>query len=175
MAEVMVTQAEPCGMLLLRGAHGAEFAAAVAQATGAAFPARRQRSAAAGTELLWMSPDELLILCPRDRSSDLAAALDAALAGRHHLLADVGDMRARFILEGGYAREVLAKLTPADLSPAGLPVGEVRRTHLGQVAAAFWATAEGRFEVICFRSVADYMRLQLQTAAAAGPVGYFGA
>ena len=54
-----------------------------------------------------------------------------------------------------------------DLSPAGFGPGEIRRTRLGQVAAAFWLTGEDAFELVCFRSVGGFVHDWLNTAAAA--------
>ena len=66
--------------------------------------------------LAWMSPDELLIIVPEAERSAAFVALEQALEGLHYLLADVSDARARFTIEGGSAREVVAKLAPMDLS-----------------------------------------------------------
>ena len=71
-------------------------------------------------------------------------------------------------------REVLAKLSPADMRISALPVGRVRRTRLAQVPAAFWFTDDSEAVVICFRSVADYVFGLLSTAAQPGSeVGHF--
>jgi sarcosine oxidase subunit gamma len=48
------------------------------------------------------------------------------------------------------------------------PAGEIRRTRLAQIAAAFWMPQEGTVELVCFRSVAQYA-FDLLTQAAAGP------
>ncbi len=105
------------------------------------------------------------------------AALDkarTALEGQHFLAADVSDARAVFTLEGPGIRDMLAKLCPADLSPDALPTGEFRRSHLGQVAAAFWLESESKATVVCFRSVAQYMFDLLSKAAEPGSeLGYF--
>jgi sarcosine oxidase subunit gamma len=67
----------------------------------------------------------------------------------------------------------MAKLAPADLNPDSFTLGDFRRTRLGQVAAAFWMRDEDTFEVICFRSVADYTFDLLAASAKAGAVGHF--
>ena len=76
--------------------------------------------------------------------------------------------------EGAAIREVLAKLTPADLRPGAIGIGEVRRTRLAQVPAAFWLDGEGKATVVCFRSVAEYVFGLLRNASENGSgVGYF--
>ena len=86
---------------------------------------------------------------------------------------EVSDARAVFRLTGDLdaAREVLAKLTPADLSPTAFGEGEVRRTKLGQVAAAFWIE-DGGITLVSFRSVAAYV-FDLLSNAAEQEVGYW--
>ncbi|MEP2203837.1 MAG: sarcosine oxidase subunit gamma, partial [Tateyamaria sp.] len=67
-----------------------------------------------------------------------------------------------------------AKLAPVDLAPGQFTSGMFRRTRMGQVPAAFWLREDGVFEVICFRSVAQYMFDLLSVAAQPGSeVGHF--
>jgi sarcosine oxidase subunit gamma len=122
-----------------------------------------------------MSPDEVLILCDHGAAPGVVRDLSAALAGRHHLVADVSDARATFVLTGeaGALRDVLAKLTPADMDARALPPGEMRRTRLAQVAGAVWFESQTEARVICFRSVAAYVfDLLAMSARTGGAVGY---
>lgn len=173
---VRVAEVAPLGMVTLRGDLGsAPLARAVKAAVGVEVPGQRRMAMAGGRGALWMSPDELLLVMPHAQAGASVAALGIALAGEHHLAADVSDARAVFRLTGDLAvvREVLARLTPADLSPEAFGAGEVRRTKLGQVAAAFWIE-EGGVTVVCFRSVAAYVFDLLADAAAPGAaVGYW--
>lgn len=173
---VRVAKAEPRGMVTLRGDLGsAPLARALKAAVGVEVPGQRRMAMAAGRGALWMSPDEVLLVMPHGQAGAAVAGLSAALAAEHHLAADVSDARAVFRLTGDLAvvREVLARLTPADMSPEAFGPGEVRRTKLGQVAAAFWIEDDG-VTVVCFRSVAAYVFDLLAGAAAPGaPVGYW--
>ncbi len=125
--------------------------------------------------ILWMAHDELLIMCPRAEQSDAMAKAQTTLAGSHFLAADVSDARSVFLLEGegAFVREVLAKLTPADLHPDRFAPGQFRRTRLAQVAAGFWLRDETAAEVIAFRSNARYVFSLLENAVAGGRVGHF--
>ena len=165
------------GMITLRGDLSSEAVkAAASKVAGVEFPGQRGASSSGESGLCWMSPDELLILLPHDGVAKALGAIGKALKNEHHLAVDVSDARASFTLEGEGAaiRNVLAKLTPADLRPGALPVGEMRRTRLAQVPAALWFHEEGRAEVICFRSVAEYVWGLLVNAAEPGSeVGYF--
>ena len=174
---VEVAEAGLVGMVAIRGDLGdGDFAEGVAKALGVPVPGKRQVTGEGGLSLLWMSPDELLLVCAHDEADDKVRSLSEALGDQHHLAVNVSDARAVFRLEGEGAaiREVLAKLTPADVRPGSLPTGEVRRTRMAQVPAAFWFEAEGRASVVCFRSVAAYVFGLLSNVAASGSeVGYF--
>ncbi|KAF0676703.1 sarcosine oxidase subunit gamma [Profundibacterium mesophilum] len=166
---------ESRGMVTLRADLADEtIAAALGDVLPLGVPGRREGRHDGAKGALWMSPDELLLLCERDGAGALVARIGEALDGLHHLVADMSDARAVFTLEGEEYREVLAKLGPADMSPRGLAHGEVRRTRLGQIPAALWLRGDTRAEVICFRSVAGYLHdLLWQAAAPGGRVGYF--
>ena len=98
--------------------------------------------------------------------------IQSGLEGAHALVADVSDARSVFTVAGMGAREVLAKLTPADVSPDAFGAGMVRRSRLAQVPAAFWLQDDDT--IICFRSVAGYVLDLLSSAAApGGEVKYF--
>lgn len=165
------------GMIALRGDLSDDrIRKAAMDVAGVAFPDQRGARIEGERGLCWMSPDELLIVLPYADAGTAVDEISRALDGTHHLAVDVSDARAWFTLEGEGAaiRDVLAKLTPADLRPASLPVGEIRRTRLAQVPAAFWFHEDGRAELICFRSVGEYVWGLLTNAAETGSdVAYF--
>lgn len=144
------------GMVSVR-ADLASAAKAVKKLTGAEMPGPRGISGGTGCQLAWMSPDELLILCDHAKADTLAFDLSEVLSGQHHLAVNVSDARAMFALSGaeGALRDVISKITPADIG--GLPLGEMRRTRLQQVAGALWFEGPTEARVICFRSVARYV------------------
>ena len=164
-----VSDAGPAGMVTLRASlAAAKVKKAVKAATGIDIPGVCEAGFSEGNGVCWMSPDELLILCDYDAANEMTAALQKALKGVHHLAANVSDARARIAVSGVDAREVLAKLTPADVSPAAFGPGQFRRSRLAQVPAAFWMADDETIEVICFRSVAQYVFDILKTAALPG-------
>lgn len=162
------------GMITLRGDLSDPALRAVAtEVTGAAFPDSGRIGLSEQGAIGWMSPDELLLVLPYAGAGAAVARIGAALAGQHHLAADVSDARAVIAVEGGAAREVLGKVTPADLHPGSFAPGTLRRTRIGQVAGAFWCDDAGRFTVVCFRSVADYVFGLLAQSAKDGSVGFY--
>lgn len=174
---VTVSDAGPMGMITLRGDLASiPFATAIADATGCGVPQTRQMTTSGDVSVLWMSPDELLVLCSYDGAADLTAKLAQGLSGSHALAVNVSDARACFDLKGAGLRDVFAKLTPANLGADALPVGEVRRTKIAQIAAGFWLTSDDTAQLICFRSFAPYMYDLLCTAADPdAAVGFYSA
>lgn len=157
------------GMITLRGdLSDKALNKAVAGIAGVEVPKQGQGQHNGHSGICWMSPDELLILCPYEKSDEAVAHLSKALEKAHALAVNVSDARACFRVSGLYAREVMAKLAPVDLSVAGFKVGMFRRTRLAQVAAAFWMVDEETFQIVCFRSNAQYMFDLLKVAAQVG-------
>lgn len=169
---VTITLAGPTGMITLRG-DLATVSPACTALIGAAMPGVCKMTQGPGGSIVWMSPDEVLLVLPPAAVTPALAQIAETLEGQHHLAVDVSDARAMFSLAGPDARELLGKLTPADLRPAAFGPGTARRSQLGQVAAAFWMTDDATIHVVCFRSVGDYMQDLLRVSADAGSVGHY--
>ena len=163
------------GMITLRGDMAS--AAVKSAATGVAgvdMPAPSQVNCVDQRGICWMSPDELLVLCPYEAVADNLAKMRKSLDGAHALSVDVSDARAVFDLSGANAREVLAKLVPVDLSPEVFKEGMFRRSRMAQIPAAFWLHTPDTFRIITFRSQAQYAFDLLKVAAQPGSeVGFF--
>jgi len=174
---VDVVEAGLVGMVTIRGDLGdADFAHAVGSVTHCGLPEKRGIAKSQSDQLLWMSPDELLLVCAHDEAEARVAALGAALLGQHHLVVNVSDARAVFRVTGAgnAVREALAKVTPADMRAHSLPVGEVRRTRMAQVPSAIWFDTEDQATVVCFRSVGAYVfDLLRQVSKVGSEVGHF--
>lgn len=157
------------GMITLRGDLGsAKVHSAVKSITGLPVPAINRVQLADSYGVCWMSPDELLLLVPYTEVANQLDALTSQLSGEHALAVDVSDARAVFSVSGPYARDVLAKLAPVDLAAERFTSGMIRRTRIAQVPAAFWLSDEDSFQIVCFRSVAQYMFDLLSVAAQDG-------
>ncbi|MCX7299349.1 MAG: sarcosine oxidase subunit gamma [Rhodobacterales bacterium] len=162
------------GMVTVRGnLAGGALQAVCAGLAGVGFPGAGMATGTAAQGIAWMSPDEVMVFVAHDAAGAAVAQIDAALAGVHHLAVDVSDARALIGLSGAGARDVLAKLTPADMHPDAFRPGMFRRTRLGQVAAGIWALEDGSFAVMCFRSVADHVFATLAQSVKDGAVGHF--
>ncbi len=172
---VRVTETGPQGMITLRGDLSApQIQSAACDVTGVDFPGVREARTSGARGILWMSPDELMLLVPREGAAQMAADLAATLADSHALVADVSDARSHFTVQGKGLRDVLAKLAPVDMAPECFAVGSLRRTRFAQVPAGVWLPEETTAQIFCFRSVAQYM-FDLLCAAADdnAAVGHF--
>jgi sarcosine oxidase subunit gamma len=165
------------GMITLRGdLSDKALKAGATKAGGAKMPSLGMANVSDDTGLCWMSPDELLVLCPYTEVSNRLATLTDKLAESFALAVNVSDARAMFRVSGPAAREVLAKLCPVDMSPEAFKPGMFRRTRMAQVPAAFWMDSDESIRIICFRSAADYVFGLLKAAAASGSgVDYYTA
>jgi len=167
-----ITRLGPQGMVTIRGDLAA-LADPIKAATGLDVPGTRRVSTGAGA-LAWLSPDELMLFCDHADAPAKVAALTGAFGDAFALAVDVSDARVVFEIAGPHWREVLAKVTPADMAPGALAPDELRRTRLAQVAGAVWQTGPDTARVMVFRSVADYVETLLATAAKPGTeVGIF--
>ncbi len=161
-----IREVGPIGMILLRAkADVPGLAEAIAAASGCAVPEKRRIVLNGDRAAGWMGPDEYLLILPYAEAASAVKVIGEKLAGQHHLAADVSDLRVVFAIEGAKAADVLRKLTPADLG--ALAPGELRRSRIAQVPAAFWPEGEG-FRLIAFRSVAGYVQGLLTHAAQKG-------
>ena len=164
---VDVSEAPATGMITLRGdlAH-AGVQKAVKSVMGAGVPRTLAVTDADAGQILWMSQDELMIVCAYNQAEQLVADLIAALGDTHSMVVNVSDARAVFDLNGSATPEIIAKLAPIDMK--SMQAGTVRRTRFAQIPAAFWMTSNDSARIICFRSVGQYMFNQLRNSAQAG-------
>lgn len=151
----------PMGMIALRVLPETKGLRRLFQScTGKNPPKLRQITFGAQGAAAWMGPDEYLLMLPPEAVPQAFADIDSALGKAHHMALDVSDMRVGFELRGG--DDILAALTPADLSLIG--PAELRRSRIGQVAAAFWRI-DGGWHLLVARSTADYVFDLLSNAA----------
>ena len=166
-----ITRAAPRGMITLRGDLSSRGIKKVVKAlAGGAVPPSGAIVGSPVGGAAWMSPDELLLMCPYDDVPKWLGEIAKACGSDHHLAVDVSDARAVFELRGPACHEVLARLSPVDLHEERFEVGMFRRTRVAQIAAAYWRHDDG-FDVICFRSVAEYAERLLRNAAEGAATG----
>ncbi len=122
------------GKINLRGdAADQAFVEAVKGVAGAGPPSDANTVASAGAnKILWLGPDEWLIVTAEGKQQAMATALEAALTGRHVSIVDTSDARTMIRLHGARARDVLVKGCPLDLHPRAFGPGQCAQTILAK-------------------------------------------
>ena len=164
MSEMTVERLPAQGMLTIRGEFS-EIGPVVLEKTGCAIPEPRMVTRSEDRALLWMSPDELMLVCPYADAESRGGALFDRLGDAFATVVDVSDARQVFALYGRGVENALAALMPIDF--ARMRPDEVRRTRMAQIPAAIWREGEG-WRLMCFCSVATYARDLLEGAGFAG-------
>ena len=166
-AEVMLAESPIRGLLVLRGdAANAKFRSAVSTATGLdpvvePLTAARKRD----VSMLWLGPDEWLVVTPDRRVERIERALREALQGQHAALTDVSHSRTVLVLSGPGARAVLAKGCPLDFHPRVFGPGRCAQSRLAKCQALIHQTAATPvFEIYVMRSFAQYAWTWLEDA-----------
>ncbi|MEU1320604.1 sarcosine oxidase subunit gamma [Streptomyces tibetensis] len=124
-------------------------------ALGAPLPRRCGDTTASGPRtVLWLGPDEWLVLS----RSDEAAASREALGQEPGSVVDVSANRTTLELSGPSARQVLEKGCPLDLHPRSFGPGRAVSTTVGPVAVLLWQTDDApTYRLLPRSSFADYL------------------
>lgn len=152
------------GYISLRGRSGDEaFVAAVAAVLGMATPAKPCTLARNGAiTVLWLSPDEWMIVCPYEDRSRLLAGLAEALKDIRSQVADNSGGFTGIAIRGRHAADVLAHASVYDM--AKLAPDRVVGTTFGKSSVYVHPAPEG-YVLLVRRSFADYVWRFLVRAA----------
>ncbi len=108
-------------------------------AVGMSLPTVPLSSATAGElSLLWLGPDEWMLVTPAEQADAAFADACAALAEVHHQLVAVGDYYTLVEVSGRRSRDALMKLTTLDLHPRAFKAGTVAGSMFGRTHATLW-------------------------------------
>lgn len=117
--------------------------------------------------VLWLGPDEWLVVGPPDTETLIVAELEDALAGEHRSIVDVSANRAVIDLRGADRLELLASGCGLDLDPrAGWLPGVCAQTLFAK-AQVVLQEREDATRVFVRPSFADYLVDRLRAARAA--------
>lgn len=163
---ITLSERTPPAAVNLRGSSAdPAFARAAGAALGCILPTRPNTvETAGGTTLVWLGPDEWLVLGEPGTESTLCHRLETALDGQHVSIVDVSGNRALFTLEGEGARTVLEKGCALDLHPRGFGPGQSAQTLLARAQVIMIQRAEGAYDIMPRRSFAPYLRAWLEDA-----------
>jgi sarcosine oxidase subunit gamma len=107
--------------------------------------------------VLWLGPDEWLIVGLPGAEDAIIGEIEAALAGSHHAVVDVSANRAVMELRGQDRRELLASGCSLDLDPQGGWVPGVCAQTLFARAQVILQEMEGATRLFARPSFADYV------------------
>lgn len=137
----------------------------VGLALGASLPAVPGTTAAVGEiDVLWLGPDEWLLIAPPGAQGELVARLHAAIGEEHGTAVDTSAARTAVRVSGPRARDVLAHGCPLDLHPRSFPPGRCAQTLLARERVVLLARDDGIL-VLVRTSAARYLGEWLLDAA----------
>lgn len=163
---VTISERVPLASVDVRGkGEDPRFARAVASVIDVAPPIEpcTSRSGLFGS-ILWLGPDEWLVVSESQVGDEIAARLREALESVHAGVTDVSDARIACALRGADARAVLAKGCSIDLDPRRLRPGTCVQTLLAKASVLIHAKDVDTLEVYFARSLADYAWAWLENA-----------
>lgn len=152
------------GYISLRGQTAdSAFTAAAARALGAPLPLEPCTLTDRGPlKILWLSPDEWMVVCTRQDRSHVLGALSSALKDIRSQTADNSGGYTQILLEGRDAEAVLSHASVYDV--ARLTEGRVVGTTFGKSSVYIHRYGDG-FCLLLRRSFADYIWRYLERAA----------
>ncbi|GAA3368116.1 sarcosine oxidase subunit gamma [Streptomyces antimycoticus] len=148
-------------MVNLRVDPASAAAVRIEESLGAPLPRQCGHTTASGSHtVLWLGPDEWLVLSPADRvdATAVVAELRAALGADPGSVVDVSANRTTLELSGPAARQVLEKGCPLDLHPRAFGPGHAVSTTVGPVAVLLWQVdGAPTYRLFPRSSFADYL------------------
>lgn len=145
-------------MVGVRSVPGSAAAGRIETRLGTSLPAAcGSVSTGDGVSVLWLSPDEFLVISDEWSAAQLMSALVDALVGEPGSATDLSANRTTFELAGPSARAVLEKGCRLDLHPRTFGVGTAYVTLIGSVPVLLWKVAEEQFRILPRSSFADFL------------------
>ncbi|MEW1833114.1 sarcosine oxidase subunit gamma family protein [Streptomyces sp. NPDC088196] len=142
---------------------------AVGLALGLSLPVEPNTVVLSGElTVLWLGPDEWLVVGPPDTQRDLEQRIRAAAGDEHVAVTDVSAQRTTLLVSGARARDLLAHGCALDLHPRAFGAGRCAQTMLARAQVVLVARDEpgAGFWVLVRSSFAGYLTDWLLDAAA---------
>ncbi|WP_434443742.1 sarcosine oxidase subunit gamma [Lentzea sp. E54] len=162
LAPVLTVAEHPFHSQLTVRASEPDAIAAMGTALGVRFPAvpctfTSGSGAFGDVEVLWMGPDEFLVVASPDLQVTIEEVLRGALGNARGSVVDTSAQRTTVVLQGPLVRDVLAHGCSVDLHPSAAPVGTCVQTLLARTGVVLQVTGEDRFTLLVRSSFADYL------------------
>ncbi len=166
---LVLAELVPPGPIDLRGYAGdPRFARAVGTVLGCVLPLNANTvQSASDVTVLWLGPDEWLVVTPPGAETDLIARLRETLGDIHAAVTDVTGNRTRLRLSGPGARETLMKGCSLDLHPRSFRPGQCAQTLLARGGIILHQIDDApRYDIYPRRSFSEYTWMWLSDAVA---------
>ncbi|MFC7648513.1 sarcosine oxidase subunit gamma [Streptosporangium lutulentum] len=143
--------------------------AEIGLALGAPLPTEPNTYASADVDVLWLGPDEWLVVGEADEVGDayeVEARLRSAAGTEHVGITDVSAQRTALLVAGPRARDLLAHGCALDLHPRVFGPGRCAQTLLARAQILLVAHEGDEFVIFVRSSFAGYLAAWLLDAAA---------
>ncbi|MEX0504069.1 sarcosine oxidase subunit gamma [Alphaproteobacteria bacterium LSUCC0719] len=151
------------GKINLRG--GTDMLPVIRNHTGCTtLPASNRVVSVGDRHIVWLGPDEFLLLCEAGTETHLHSQLTLDMDGLHAAVTNVTDSLCALSLRGAAVRQVLAKGCALDLHPSQFGAGDCAQSLLAHAAVTLIAGDGNRFTLICRTSFAPYVAEWLMDA-----------
>jgi sarcosine oxidase subunit gamma len=163
---VILREAKLLGHLNLRGnANDLDFLNGVKNVLDLDLPlAPCSSSQNSETTIMWLSPDEWLIIVAGGTEVAVEEKLREALRG-HFAVSDISGAQTMLEISGKNCLQLLQKSIGYDLHLDSFPINKVIGTALAKSSAHIRRRGEHDFQLIIRRSFADYIWLWLQQSS----------
>jgi sarcosine oxidase subunit gamma len=175
-AGVLLSERGFLGQVALRGSGDPAFVEAAAAALGLAPPLEPNRVGERGrVRMLWLGPDEWLVVTPDGKAEALAKKLLEKLQGQAAAVVEVSEARAVIGLAGPRARDVLSHGCSLDLHPRAFGPGRCAQTLLSRVPIILdQRDGAPSYDIYVHRSFAEHLWGWLEDAGAGYGVAVVG-
>jgi len=172
LATATVERVAPLAGVTLRVASDAAVIERLGRAIGVPIPLDPNRvnvSAAGRRAVLWMGPDDWLVVDEdRDAAASIEGALRAAAGDAFVVTVDVSENRVAFDITGPEARDLLEGGITVDLHPRAFAAGSCAQTLLARANVLLWQrTDEPSYRLFVRPSFAAYVEAWLEDGRAA--------
>ena len=119
----------------------------------------------AEVRVIWIAPDDWLVIMPWSIAADFESRYRAAQTG-HYSIVDISAGQTLVELSGPESRNVLKKASPIDVHPQAFPIDKCVSTVFAKSAAGIVRTGDDSYLLVVRRSFADYIWDWLTDASA---------
>lgn len=165
-----VTERTPPGLINIRLLPRTDLIEGVSQTAGVPVPLSPNNfHATAERQLLWLGPDEWLLIAASGEEAGLIAALDEKLGNSFHSVVDVSGQYSVFDVQGPAAGDILNAGCSLDLAVEIFGPGRCAQTLLARATIILMRHDQNNFRLLCRRSYASYVRQWFGAAACLQP------